>query len=61
MVDVVLMDGQKQRGKLIAVSDTGIELERMNEPGQQKRSQTEKSCLFYAFDQIKTTKAVIDY
>lgn len=61
MVDVVFMDGQKQRGKLIAVSDTGIELERINKPYQRKNSQPEEQCCFYAFDQIKTTKAVIDY
>ena len=61
MVDVVLMDGQKQRGKLIAVSDTGIELERIDKPYQRKNSMPEERCFFYAFDQIKTTKAVIDY
>jgi len=60
MVEVVLRDGHKQRGKLIAVSEKGVELECMTKPDQQKESKTEEYCRFYAFDQIKTTKAVID-
>lgn len=61
MVDVVFTDGQKQRGKLIAVSEKGIDLEWIEKPDPRKNSNTKEGRRFYAFDQIKTTKAVIDY
>jgi len=61
MVEVVFMDGHKQQGKLIAVSKKGIELECIMKPDQQKNSNPEETCRFFDFDQIKTTKPVIDY
>ncbi len=61
MVEVVFMDGGKQQGTLMAVSEKGIELEYLKRSDQRKNNNPEKICQFFAFDQIKTTKAVIDY
>ncbi len=61
LVEVLFMDGHKQQGKLITVTKEGIELEYVKKPAQHKSSNPDKICHFFTFNQIKTTKEVIDY
>lgn len=46
---------------MIAVSEDGVELECVNKSDQHKKGKTEKVSCRYNFDQIKTTKAVIEF
>ena len=61
MFVVTLTDNTKLKGKLIAVSGEGIEIEYFKRPDKNKKGGKEKVLGNYRFDQIKTTKAVIEF
>lgn len=61
MIEVVSTDGEKLKGILVTVTESGIELEYVKRSDKQKKKKTEKARREYNFDQIKTTRAVIDF
>lgn len=61
MVMVTLTDNTKLKGKLITVSGEGIEIEYFKRQDKNKKGGKEKVLASYKFDQIKTTKAVIEF
>jgi len=61
MIEVVSTDGEKLKGTLVTVTESGIELEYVKRSDKQKKKETEKARREYNFDRIKTTRAVIDF
>jgi len=61
MVVVTLTDNTKIKGKLVAVSDEGIEIEYVKRKDKKIKGGKEKLTVSFMFDQIKTTKAVIEF
>ena len=61
IIEVVSIDGEKLKGKLMVVTENGIELEYVKFSGKNKKKKTENARRKYDFDQIKTTRAVIDF
>ena len=62
-VEVTLTDGKKMTGVLIDTSEQGIEMEYIEKvivPGKKKKV-TEKKQISLGFDDIKTTKKVINF
>lgn len=63
-VEVVFNDGKKKKGKMLAISETGIELEVTEKAltgGSQKKKKHVQVSRAYGFDEIKSTKVVISF
>lgn len=63
-VEVVFNDGKKKKGKLLAITETGIELEVSEKAlagGSQKKKKHVLVNKTYTLDEIKSTKVVISF
>ena len=63
-VEVLFTDGKKKKGRLLAISDTGIELEvgeKALTGGSQKKKKHVLVRRSFAFEEIKSTKVIISF
>ncbi|HDR90045.1 MAG TPA: ribosome assembly cofactor RimP [Bacteroidetes bacterium] len=62
-VEVVMKDGEKFKGKLLGVSDSGFSLltREATGAGGKKKKQEEAAERWFAFDEVKSTKIAVEF